>query len=103
MERVDLFNRNGKILIVLAIVTKAGKPMGMFEILSDINHRFGRNSVPKSNLIRYLDELTKNGLVTDDVPKIVRGKRIRTYTLTQNGEEHVNECALILSKILTLI
>ncbi len=85
--------------VVLLLLRKKGRSCG-YELCADLqDHALTDAEIDKAALYRTLRQLEKNGNVKSTWETGEGGPARRVYTLTSNGEKHLQEWATVLEHV----
>jgi len=85
---------------VLLLVLKEKERTYGYEILGSLTeHAFTDGEIEKAVLYRTLRRLEENGYIVSDWDTDEPGPARRVYTLTRDGEKHLEEWSQVLSKV----
>jgi PadR family transcriptional regulator PadR len=85
--------------VLLLVLKEKGRSYG-YDLAAEIpRHAFTDAAIEKAVLYRTLRTLERNGYVTSDWESDGPGPARRVYSLTHDGEEHLQEWKQVLTKV----
>ena len=85
--------------VLLLILREKGRSYGYDLVGSLAQHAFTDGEIEKAVLYRTLRRLEQNGYITSDWDTEEPGPARRVYTLTRDGQEHLQEWGQVLAKV----
>ncbi len=85
--------------VLLLLLKEKGRSYG-YDLLGSLpEHAFTDGEIEKAVLYRTLRRLEENGYIKSDWDTKEPGPARRIYTLTRDGEDHLQEWAQVLAKV----
>jgi len=85
--------------VLLLVLKEKGRSYGYDLLGSLAEHAFTDGEIEKAVLYRTLRRLEQNGYIVSTWDTDTSGPARRVYTLTKDGERHIEEWAQILAKV----